>query len=152
MVWILVATLVLADGAAASWAERALTMPVRLTDWFYLALHYNDSLLLGRLSVERVKLLYSIIAGTGWISFVWYIATSKRNAVRISLALVLAGLIGNSSSMMMEAVPDYFGVGPVADDVWLFFNVSDVMIVVGSLSLVGVLVRARFGTEAVAAE
>ena len=145
MVWIFVAALVLADATAAMWAERTLTtQPVRVTDWFYLAFYLNHRPLFGTLSVEGVRPLYPLIAGAGGIWFVWFLVTSRQRVVRIGCALVLAGLIGNVSSMMMGAVPDYFGVGPVVGDLWLFFNVSDVAIVAGVLTFAGTVVRAKF--------
>ena len=58
--------------------------------------------------------------------------------------MMLAGLIGNVSSMMMGAVPDYFSMGPVAGYLWLFFNVSDVAIFAGCLAFAGAVVRAKF--------
>ena len=64
VVWIFVAALVLADATVAMRAERTLTtLPVRVTDWFYLAFYLNEGLFLGTLSAEGMKPLHSLIAG-----------------------------------------------------------------------------------------
>ena len=138
----LAAALMIADGCAAALAQKFLALPIRVTDWFHLALHLDDGVVLGTLPMDKVGAAYWTLAVVAPIWMVWGNVTTPWLVDRVGYALVLAGLVGNAARRLRGPVPDYFGVGPLAGDTWLFFNVADVTAVAGFLFLSGAFARA----------
>lgn len=107
-------------------------MPIRVTDWFHLALHFDNCVFLGTVLMDQAGAAYWTVAIIASILLVWSIVTTPWLVDRVGCALLLAGLVGNAVWRMRGPVPDYFGVRPLAGDTWLFFNVADVTAVAGS--------------------
>lgn len=131
------------DLLAKDWAVGALTEPVPVTPWFYLALHGNAGLFLGALPAANVRALYwlVVVGGAGWL--LWRIARGSDRTTAVGYALVFGGLAGNALSRLQGPVVDFLAFGPVTGDKWLFANLADLFLVAGALVLGVVLVRGR---------
>ena len=135
------------DVTAKEWASEVLAGPVRITSWFYLALHHNPDLFLGVLPVSAVSVAYwlAMCGALVWIG--WRMRRVGSLTVGAGYALVAGGLVGNVFGRAQGAVVDYLVFGPVVDDKWLYANLADLFLLSGGLLLGAVLVRNKVKTR-----
>ena len=135
------AAVLAADLALKAWALDALTEPIPITEWLYLALHRNPGIFLGGVPVSAVAVTFwsAMLLATVWLG--WRMVTSRRPAVGVGYALAAGGLIGNLLDRVNGAVIDYVGLGPLVGERWAFFNLADLALVGGALVLGTVLLQ-----------
>lgn len=131
------------DVAIKVWAQASLREPVRITTWFYLAIHHNSGLFLGTVPVSAVSVVHwpFVCCALAWLG--WRMVRTSSSTVGAGYALVTGGFVGNVFGRANGAVVDYLGFGPVIGDKWAFANLADIAIVGGALVLGAVLVRSR---------
>lgn len=131
------------DVVIKAWAQGALTQPVRITDWLYLALHRNPEILFGAVAVSSVSFAYwsAMLGAVAWLG--WRMATTRHPGVGIGYALVAGGLVGNLVDRAGGAVVDYVAFGPVAGERWAFVNLADLALLGGGIVLGTVLIRRK---------
>ena len=131
------------DVAFKQWAEVALTEPIRVTAWLYLAIRHNTGMFLGTLPVASVSLAHWLFLGVALICLGWRMVRTGSLAIGAGYALVTGGVMGNALGRVNGAVVDFLGFGPVVDDKWAFVNFADIAMLSGALLLGVVLVRGR---------
>ena len=136
-----------ADVALKAWALDALTEPIPVTAWLYLALHRNPGIFFGGVPVSSVAVTFwsAMLVATVWLG--WRMVTSRRPAVGVGYALAAGGLIGNLLDRANGGVIDYLGVGPLVGERWAFFNLADLALVGGALVLGTVLLQRITSTQ-----
>ena len=128
------------DLASKAWAAAFLTEPVRLADWLYLVLHRNSGMFLGTMPLSAE---YWVVVFVAFAWFAWRIWRLVRVPCALCLAVVLAGMVGNSIGQAQGGVVDFIGIGPIAGDAWLVVNIADLALVGGGLALGIYLIRER---------
>lgn len=129
------------DLVSKAWAEAALRDSVCIVDWLCLILHRNSGLFLGRVPLFSGYWVCICVA-VGW--FGWRALSNTSEPIAVSLAVVVAGVVGNTIGQAQGAVVDFIGIGPITgNDQWLVMNVADLALVGGGLALGYFLIRDR---------
>ncbi|WP_018873514.1 signal peptidase II [Thioalkalivibrio sp. ALJ16] len=139
---VIAAVIVLADQFTKRWAEHALTQfaPVEVTRFFNLSLVYNPGAAFSFLADagDWGRWLLTAIAVVIGLLIVGWLARLPRNAwwSVVALGLVLGGAIGNLiDRLRLGAVVDFLDFH-WAGYHWPAFNVADMAIVVGAVTLI----------------
>ncbi|WP_019625814.1 signal peptidase II [Thioalkalivibrio sp. ALJT] len=136
------ALIALIDQVTKRWAEQALTLfaPVEVTSFFNLSLVYNPGAAFSFLAGagDWGRWLLTTIAVIIGLLITFWLARLPRNAwwSVVALGLVLGGAIGNLiDRLRLGAVVDFLDFH-WAGYHWPAFNVADMAIVVGAVTLI----------------
>ncbi|UCE01293.1 MAG: signal peptidase II [Candidatus Latescibacterota bacterium] len=109
-------------------------------DWVRITITHNTGAAFGLLPGARAPfIVISVVAAVGLI-WAHYLLPPSDRARRVPMALILGGNLGNLvDRIRLGAVTDFIDVG-VGSLRWPTFNVADIAVVVGALTLAGRLV------------
>lgn len=112
------------------WAEHVLSNGSKqILPWFELNLSLNNGIAFGIHLGEAVQIIISLIILIVLIGYAAFNLDFKRLSVKMFLALIIGGALGNLyDRIFLGAVRDFIKIGP-----WPNFNLADAAIVIGVL-------------------
>lgn len=112
--------------------------PLEITSFFFLVLAWNTGVSYGLLGNSSEWWPYLLTAFACFLSagFAWWLITSKRLIVAVSLGLIIGGALSNATDRMIYgAVADFFYLSAYGYS-WYIFNLADCWITFGAVGLI----------------